>query len=264
MRVLCGLAVVLGFVGWVRGTGVELVGSTSAGTRSFFLDCPQFSSGAIYVFQPNAVSAEIDAIFDPSASTLTYVSQSFAAQGMTYQQTKSLTAGSGATEDITLSLHIDAGTATQTDLGPFTMAPTAGGVYRLYQDLYPGTWSINVTGSYTLTGPTQSISGTFAEQQFAYLWLGVPPNWEFDPTGLPGSGKLVGDQVLSWNPKYPDPNVIDATVDGVPITVSLPEDEWSFGSSSVILTAVPEPIQLGLVIGAGLFIYRRKPDRSGH
>ena len=146
------------------------------------------------------------------------------------------------------------------DIGPLTLTPGTAGTYVIGQGPYPADWGFSVTGSYTVAGPTQTVSGTFSKPRTIYQYnsTSLYPRWNLDAASYPGTVSLSGEQLVSWN-STDVPYEINTVVDGVGINVYTGGSYYQF-LSPLTLTPVPEPtplVFLALTYAAMLLLKRQ-------
>lgn len=222
------------------------------------------------------------------ATALTVLFQKFQIQTSSFTASKSLsiTVGFGQSKDYTINLTFAASTFAVADAtGTHSLAPASGGAYNVMGLgtstglVYSAVGSINLTGTYSVVGPTQTVSGSF----------NVPLNINADNTlvvpnsvntnGYPSS--LVFSNSSNSFHEYAGfgvggsyvTNFVDATVDGQRVTwgFSTFDFQGQFGtvfpgylSGSPVSSSgssIPEPSTYAAIFGVtvlGFAVYRRR------
>jgi hypothetical protein len=193
------------------------------------------SFGDFFIYDQGGARADIAATVDDAGPSLTYDRQAFFTRPLTRYFQRAFTVGLGKTVDVTLSLTFNRISTAQLNFGPLDLTPTAGAAYDVEYRAYPAAWSYDVSGSYTLTGPTQTASGTFRKTRHIYL-NNRNPVWDFDSAGYPDESSLVGRQLMQWT-SSDAPQLIDATVDGAHILLTSGGENWDFNLPIPLIAA---------------------------
>jgi len=117
----------------------------------------------------------------------------------------------------------------------------SGNVYSLSRGPI-GFASISIPGDYEISGPNQTITGTF-DLQMPPSGSSSLPHLQLDVTGYPGSVEMSGNPLFGMGTV----NVFSGVVDGV--SLSIGGDFFSFSSSTPdMLQQVPEPASTVLLL----------------
>jgi PEP-CTERM motif len=145
--------------------------------------------------------------------------------------------------------------------GPLTLFPVAGGGFLI--DPPHGAGEVEITGSYRLVGPTQTVTGTFAvpadPQPFTFQG-----NRIFNVSETSFTAGIFRSEAI--DPRGPPHTLVNATFDGIPIRIDLTEAPiYVFGETSqtagqLVFRIVPEPSLVALLgVGAlGMWRTRRR------
>lgn len=207
---------------------------------------------------------------DPNALTARFDEFRLTTSGITFNRTEALTVGFGQTKTFNLTLNFDPLLLRWGENNSVSHSLSAGsnGDYKV-AGLEPGLSAFyasgNLTGSYTIAGPTQTVTGTFSRA--VQLDPGNSGGFVGDrigTSGYPGS-LTVGSSTDS--PTYyvanfvvaGGPNFISETVDGVSISTGVyrvyasgitdaSSQRLSFSQGE--LAAIPEPSTYAVIAGA--------------
>ena len=197
------------------------------------------------VFAP--ATRNTDVSIDPVGPTSFYHSLSYTlSQQATVTWTVSrLVPGTFDMVPITTTVTIDPVTASKTDLGPQTLLQSVGtslftepGLVGSGADLFD---PLTVTGSFSVTGPTETFSDSFSATFDPHSVSG----YRYDVLDFPNTVQVKRHNLgTRWsNPPFV---LFDGTVDGVPWDVEL--DRIIFdGGDADFSTLVPEPSSLVLL-----------------
>lgn len=212
-----------------------------------------------------ANNATFGVAVDDSALTLTYEALSMQVPGFTTSNTVTFTAGLGQTADVTTTITYDPFTILYTGAQVLALTATTGGNYSIQFPSAMAFAALAFSGSYTVTGPTQSVSGNFAPASVAQAGAGNGFRWaNFNSTGYPASSSLTTptSAPVALMPHWAVPgNIIDVTVDGAHVTADLGQATLNSGGyGTILLTQVPEPgcMALGFIAALGLLARRRR------
>ena len=202
--------------------------------------------------------------------TLTYSSIAVQVPGFTTSNTVLFNAGLGQTTSVTTSITFDAFTILYTGTQALALTATTGGNYTIAAPTILAFGSLALSGHYSVTGPTQTVTGNFATPSFAVAGNPSFFRWAtFNSIGYPATSQLVSPVAgpSSLKPHWGIfGSIIDETVDGAHVTASLGTATIAatgYGAlgAPVALTAVPtpEPASAALLgLGALLLGARRR------
>ena len=207
---------------------------------------------------------------DETALTLTYDLITIQFPQSTFSYSTTLTIGLGQTATFKTDVTINSFTLTYDSSEALTLTPTVNGQFTIASPTALDFASLALSGSYTVTGPTQTVQGTFQTPTATVAGGANGFRWAtFDSTGYPDTSSLVG----GVGPSLPISNrirwvglgpIVDTTVDGVDIDVSFLDSVATQAVTAgqignVPLSQVPEPGVAGLVAaGAALLAFRRR------
>lgn len=198
-------------------------------------------------------------------------------------QTQNVSVGFGQTKSFTATISLDAinlsiGNATANGVGYNALTAASGGDYDIESTLnYPpglimgylglsGSISGNLTGTYTIQGPTETATGSF---DVPLSWLNY---YNYQPQtlstdGFPSTLALSGSFSAAFNYWFTPTteNFINATVDGVQISTGIDQVKLQFVTDDFALTpgslsSIPEPSTYVVVFGLTVFgftVFRR-------
>lgn len=232
-------------------------------------------------------SAGMQASVDAAALTLEYQTFRIQSAATTLSRNVSITSGFGATKNYNLKLNLDPVIYQITDGVPsHGLSAATGGNYTIQNtgnlNYVTAITTTTVTGSYTIVGPTETVTGTFAIPASGTNYMIVPDtiNTSNFPAQLTFSHTnnqfhtfldFLSGASVHLTPTTNDNYFINTTVDGENVTWGFWRMHFSgnFGTTSPgALAAIPEPgIYAGMSIGA-LFLVtvfaRRRGRDSGH
>ncbi len=190
---------------------------------------------------------------DDGAPTLTYSTIQIQVSAFSTSNTVTFTTGLGQTTDVTTTINYDPITITANGSQALALTATTGGNYTIATPSLAFFPSLALSGNYSMTGPTQSVTGNFLTST---LTASGPVNgfrWStFNSIGYPNVGLLTGPQPVPvatrthWGSFG---SILDATVDGAHVTASLGTlqlNATNFGTINLAAPA-PEPTTFALV-----------------
>ena len=198
-----------------------------------------------------SISTEVS--FDWSEASLTFDSYSLFYPGGTYQNSKTWTVGPGQAETVSLTVTFDPLYLEKFDVGPVTMSPALESKYDVDGDgLRYGSYSsfgdVTFTGSYVVSGPTETKEGIFTADVLALSSQQFPEYHTLDTTNYPNSMVLKGFWGIGWNGPV---TIMDETVDGRDVDMVITGISYAWTGGPISLTHTPEPSAL-LLITLGL------------
>ena len=211
---------------------------------------------------------------DPNALRLSFQKFQLETPSFSLTKTVSISAGfGGATKNDSVALNFNALTFVMSDgIASHSLSAGTGGNYSISgtTDLLHPIESLVLTGSYTIVGPTTTVTNAFSVQAAGTTYLRAPTT--LNTTNYPSSLTLSRTDIYTFTNEYyftsgqTNVNFVNASVDGEQIT-------WAFGSfafggtlatlspGSLAASAVPEPATYAAIFGVtalGFAAYRRR------
>ncbi len=253
---------VLGLVSVPAGAATTyFTGQKSGATFSFLTDG---TYGTTMTALGSGASSFLIAI-DDSALTLTYDAITIQFPQSTFSYSTTLTVGLGQTATFKTDITVNAFTVTYDGSQALALTPTLNGQFTIANPTVPAFRPLALSGSYKVTGPTQTSEGTFQTPTVSALGAAAAFRWStFDSTGYPETSSLVGGMStipqVRWNGMG---SILNTTVDGVNVNVSFRDSSiqsvLAAQIGDVALRKVPEPGVAGLAMaGMGLLVFRRR------
>jgi hypothetical protein len=260
------LAGVLGLVSVPAGAATTYLTAQKAGATFNFLTSGTYGNTLTSI--GNGASSFLIAI-DESALTLKYDEIKIQFPQSTFSYSTTLTVGLGQTATFKTDITVNAFTLTYDASEALALTPTLNGQFTIGVPTLPAFGSLALSGSYKVTGPTQTAQGTFQTPTVPALGAANAFRWgTFDSTGYPETSSLMGGSGAAFTPTRlrwaglgP---ILDTTVDGVNVSVSFFDSTAAQAVTAsqigdVALRKVPEPGVAGLgVAGMGLLVFRRR------
>jgi hypothetical protein len=231
----------------------------------------------LYTF--SIASAGQQVTVNPTSQTLVFDKFQINTAPLTISKSLSVTVGFGQVKNYTLTLAFDAKVFEFNDGGvSHALSPSLNGKYDI---LGTGNGNYvtpvgggNLTGSYTVNGPTQTAVGTFSVPINVYSYMMVPTI--LDASSYPSKLTLTRNDTQFHaffdfaSGGQSNVNFIDRTVDGQSIVWGFSETyiSGSFGEvTSGALAAIPEPSTYATIIGSILLVFgiwkrRKKTSQS--
>ena len=219
-----------------------------SGTAAIVIDYNSTFGGGAKV---NVATVQTDANFtiDPTHLRLAYNHFSFASGGFDLLLSQNFTIGLGHTVPISLDIHVSPFSDTAQNVSPFNLTATTNGQYSITSggaNPLPFA-SFQLAGTYTITSPDTTKSGTFSLLQTDDDGNSRLSNFTLRTTSYPSSVELLGGGFGNYQVGFGDGpfgTQFGATVDGVNIGFDF-EGLW-LQSNSIV--AVPEPTSIGLLV----------------
>lgn len=196
-------------------------------------------------------SASLTAEIDDVNSTFKIKELNVSTSSTSQLYTKSVTVGLGQTKDFDIELTVRPFSFQSSNLVESPLTPESGGFFSVDTTgiLYPFSLS-SIVFDYTITGPTESLSGTSADlpvSEFLVNYFGTTTT--VDTNNYP-STIVLGD--LFYSLRYgADFTIFEESVDGVNLDmdVVLGGNQLFGRDSDIEFTAVPEPSKAALLLG---------------
>lgn len=179
-------------------------------------------------------SATETVTIDQSAPTISFDSYVFHTEAQSFTFTENVTTGFGASNNYTITLNFDPATFVFNDYSVRSLVPASNATYSIPATTSrPSAWSLNYSGTYTISGPAHSMTGSFATSARAATFN--PPT-TLDTSSYPDTLTLLTGFTEHSSGSG---SVFDVTLDDAHLT-------WTYGSglysgATVSLTSVPEP-----------------------
>lgn len=229
---------------------VTLEGTKTAVSSGAQLQTSGTYGGPTTLFLSPDISIVVD--INDAAPTLTFDTIQIHVPAFSTSNTVTFTTGLGQTTDVTTVINYDPITITANGSQALSLTPTTGGNFTIATPTLAFFPTLALSGNYSVTGPTQSATGSFLTPTLNAGFGVAGFRWNtYNSTGYPNTGQLTGPQMgptlqrTRWGSFG---SILDETVDGAHVTASLGNlqlNAVNFGTIN-LAASVPEPTSLAL------------------
>jgi hypothetical protein len=196
--------------------------------------------------------AQVYAEIDDVANTFKVSNLSVTVASTTQFYSKSVTVGLGQTKEFDIELTLRGFSFQSSDLVESLLTPESGGFFSVETTglLYPFTTD-PIIFDYTITGPTETVSGTSSALPVSELLVNYFGSSTLIDTNNYPNSIVLGD--LFYSLRYgSDFTIFDETVDGAGLDMSVigGGNQLHNEDSNIVLTSVPEPSSFALIVGS--------------
>lgn len=208
---------------------------------------------------------QVSVLVDDVNLNLTFDSIRVDVPQTTVSKTTAITVGLGQTVPVTTTVTFNPFTIIYDGTQAQALTAGAGGLFSIASATSLDWLPFSLSGSYTVTGPTEGFSGTFQTPVISPSGgLGLTGWGTFNSNGYPDTAALQSSRFGPSSPRWVNfGDIVDNTVNGAHVTAGVSQLSLSglggLNGTIALTKAVPEPSAICLLIaGVSIVGSRRK------